>query len=107
MMNNLKELVEDFIEYTATWSITEFEWYDSVDCLRQNVYGEEHISDEEFERAIRENILYDFIYDIETIKYQMETDIDEYCDEEEFEKDSRKMEKKIQKIFKDFKLERE
>lgn len=114
MMNNLKELVEKFIDYTTTWSITEDELYENVNCIRQNAYGEESIDDEEFERAIREELLYDFIYNIEEIKSQMENDICEYSGDGAefdgnglFEKESKKMEKEIQKIFKDFKLERE
>lgn len=111
MMNNLKKLIEDFIEYTTTWSITEDEWYENVNCTRQNAYGEEDITDEEFERAIREELLYEFIYNIKGIKRQMENDICEYsggfCDGDGlFEKESKEMEKKIQEIFKDFKLKR-
>lgn len=106
MMNNLKELVEDFIEYTKTWSITETEWYYNVDSGRKNAYGEDYITNEEFERAIREDILYCFIYNIDSIKYQMEEDLSVGYESEHFDNASKNMEKKIQKIFKDFKIER-
>lgn len=111
MMNNLKELVEKFIDYTTTWSITEDEWYENINCTRQNAYDEKNITDEEFERAIREELLYEFIYNINGIKRQMENDICEYSGGEFdgnglFEKESKQMEKDIQKIFKDFKLKR-
>lgn len=106
-MNELKQLVEDFIEYTKTWSISETEWYYNVDCVRQNAYGEKHITDKEFERAIREELLYEFIYNINGIKRQMENDFDIGYDSEHFDKASKEMENKIQKLFKDFKLERE
>lgn len=105
-MNDLKQLVEDFIDYTKEWSITETEWYYNVDCTRKNVYGKEYITNEDFERAIREELLYEFIYNIDGIKQQMENDLDVGYDEERFGKISREMEKTIQKIFKDFKLER-
>lgn len=36
MINELKQLVEDFIEYTKTWSITETEWFYNVDSMRKN-----------------------------------------------------------------------
>lgn len=111
MMNNLKQLIEDFIDYTTTWSITEDEWYGNVNCTRQNAYGKENITDEEFERAVREELLYDFVYNINAIKNQMENDICEYSGGEFdgnglFEKESKEMEKKIQEVFKDFKLKR-
>lgn len=105
-MEELKQLVEDFIEYTRTWSISDTEWYYNVDCVRKNAYGEEYITSEEFERAIREELLYEFIYNIDGIKRQMENDLCVGYDEKYFDKISKDMEQKIQKIFKDFKIER-
>lgn len=108
-MNNLKQLVEDFVEYTRTWSISESEWYYNVNDTRktQDVkVDRDYISQEEFEKAIREDILYCFIYDIDSIKNQMEIDLQYGYDEDKFIKISKDMEKKIQKIFKDFKIER-
>lgn len=105
-MDKLKQLVEDFIDYTRTWSISETEWYYNVDCTRKNVYGEQYITREEFERAIREELLYEFIYNINGIKRQMENDLDIGYDSERFDKASKDIEKKIQKLFKDFKIKR-
>lgn len=105
-MEQLKQLIEDFIYYTKTWSINETEWYYNVDCVRQNAYGEKYITNEEFERAIREELLYEFIYNIDGIKRQMENDLCVGYDEEIFNKVSMEMEEKIQKLFKDFKIRR-
>lgn len=106
-MEDLKQLVEDFVEYTRTWSISETEWYWNIECVRKsNFVNEEHITFEEFERAIREEILYCFLYNIQSIVDQMENDYMWGYETEEFEHASREMESKIQKLFKDFKIDR-
>ena len=105
-IEELEQLVEDFIDYTKTWSISETEWYYNVDSGRRNAYGEDYITNEEFERAIREDILYCFVYNIDSIKYQLENDLCTGYESESFDKASIDIEKKIQKIFKDFKIER-
>ena len=106
-ITDLKQLVEDFIIYTKTWSIGETEWYWNVDYSRKSLYVEEkHITQTEFERAIREDILYCFIYNIQSIKQQMEADLENYEETSSFHNESKEMEKKIQRIFKDFKIER-
>lgn len=106
-MNNLKQLVEDFVEYTRTWSISENEWYYNVNDTRKTQdIGEDYISQEEFEKAIREDILYCFIYNIDSIKRQMEIDLEVGYEEERFIPISIDMENKIKKIFKDFKIDR-
>lgn len=105
-MEDLKKLVEDFIDYTKTWSISDTEWFYNTDCIRKNAYGKKCITNEEFERAIREEVLYCFIYDIYSIKRQMENDLCVGYDEEIFNKVSIDMENKIQKLFKDFKIDR-
>ena len=105
-MEDLKQLVEDFIEYTKRWSISETEWYYNVDCVRKNAYGKSYITNEEFERAIREELLYEFIYNINGIKRQMENDLEIGYESETFDKASKEIESKIQKIFKDFKIGR-
>lgn len=106
-MEELKQLVEDFIDYTKTWSISEAEWYSNVDCVRKSDYiANKHITDKEFKRAIREDILYCFIYNISSIKNQMENDLCCSYESERFNKESIEMERKIQKIFKYFKIER-
>ena len=106
-MKELKQLVEDFVKYTETWSISENEWYWNIACIRESNYvNEEHITHEEFERAIREEILYCFIYNINSIKIQMENDLCVGYDEDTFNKISIDMENKIKKLFKDFKIDR-
>jgi len=106
-MEELKELVEDIVEYTRTWSISETEWYWNIACVRKsNDIREKNITSEEFERAIREEILYALIYNIWSIQNQMENDYQYGYDSEEFDKANKELEKKIQKIFKDFKVER-
>ena len=106
-MEELKQLVEDFIEYTKTWSISETEWYWNIDCVRKNKGGKRYITHEEFERAIREEILYEFVYNIEGIKRQLENDLCNYYEEENyFQNANKEIEKKIQKLFKDFKIDR-
>ena len=108
-MKKLKELVEKIIDYTKTWSVNETEWYWNIDCVRKSNYiNEEHITDKEFEAAIREEILYDLIYKngAGTLN-QMENDLENYgVDEVRLFKDSEELEKEIQKILKDFKVYR-
>lgn len=106
-MEELKELVEDIVEYTRTWSISETEWYWNIACVRKsNDIREKNITSEEFERAIREEILYALIYDRYSIQNQMENDYQYGYEEKEFDIANKELEKKIQKIFKDFKVER-
>ena len=105
----LKDLVEKIVEYTRTWSITETEWYWNIDCVRKSDYvGEEHIKWEEFEVAIREEILYDLVYKNGRGLYtQMSNDLCNYYDTEQcFHYASKELEKEVQKYLKDFKLER-
>jgi len=107
MMNNLKELVEHIVEYTRAWSISETEWYWNIACVRKsNNINEEDITWEEFERAVREEILYCLIYNIDSIKNQLENDYQWGYDSEEFDNANKKIEKEIQKYYKDFKIER-
>lgn len=106
-MEELKQLIEDFIEYTKTWSISITEWFYNVDSSRKNEYGKQYITHEEFEKAIREEILYCFIYNINSIKYQLENDLCTGYESEYFDKASKEIEEKIQKIFKDFKINRD
>lgn len=106
-MEDLKQLVEDIVDYTRTWSISETEWYWNIACVRKsNNINEEDITWEEFERAVREEILYCLIYNIYSIKEQMENDCQYGYEEKEFDIANKELEKKIQKIFKDFKIDR-
>ena len=107
-MEDLKQLVEDFIEYTKNFSITEEEWYYNMNsCRKSNYIDNKNITQKEFEQAIREEILYSFIYNINSIKTQLENDLCNYYEEDNyFQNANKEIEKKIQKIFKDFKIER-
>ena len=105
----LKQLVEDIVEYTKMWSITETEWYWNIECVRKpsNIKDKE-ITWEEFEIAIREEILYDLVYhNGKCLCNQMENDLCNYgTDYIDFQNASKELEKKLQKYIKDFKLNR-
>ena len=108
-MEKLKQLVEDIIEYTRTWSITETEWYWNVECVRKpSNTKDKEITWEEFEIAVREEILYDLVYyDGSCLYNQMENDLCNYgTDYVAFQDASKELERKVQEYFKDFKLER-
>ena len=106
-MNKVKELVEKIIDYTKKWSINETEWYWNIECVRkpQNENDKE-ITWEEFEVAIREEILYDLVYKNGICtRNQMENDMRNYTDEL-FYKDSEELEEEIKKLIIDFKVKR-
>ena len=108
-MKELKQLVEYIVEYTRTWSITETEWYWAIECVRKpNNINDKEITWEEFETAVREEILYDLIYNNGGgLHNQMENDLCSYgADYLDFQNASKKLERKVQKYLKDFKLER-
>ena len=104
----MKELVEKIIDYTKKWSISETEWYWNVECTRkpQNINNKE-ISWEEFEVAIREEILYDLVYKNGICtRNQMENDICCGYDSELFYVESEELEEEIKKLISDFSVER-
>lgn len=105
----LKQLVDDIVEYTRTWSITECEWYWNINSVRKsnNVENKE-ITWKEFEVAIREEILYDLVYNNGGGVYnQMENDLCNYeIDYLAFQNASKELERKIQEYLGNFKLER-
>lgn len=110
-MKELKQLVEDIVEYTRIWSLTETEWYWNIECVRKPSNSKnKEITWEEFEMAIREEILYDLIYNNGSGLYnQMENDLCNYetdCLHFSFQNASKELERKVQKYLKDFKLER-
>jgi hypothetical protein len=105
----LRNIVDDIIEYTKTYSITDIEWYWNIACVRKpNSPDNTDITWDEFNVAIREEILYDLVYNNGlAIKNQMENDL--YCYDLNygtFEIDSLKLEKKIQSVLKEFKVKR-
>lgn len=108
-MKDIKILVEKIVEYTRNWSITETEWYWNVESVRKSNYvNEKHIKWEEFEVAIREEILYDLIFNEGCCTLnQLENDVCNYeSDNIEFQKASKELEKEIQKFIEDFEVER-
>lgn len=108
-MEELKQLVEEIVEYTRTWSITETEWYWNVECVRKpSNIKDKKITWKEFEIAVREEILYDLVYYNGSCLYnQMKNDLCNYeTDYVAFQNASKSLEKKVQKIFKDFKIDR-
>lgn len=107
ILEELKSLTKKIIEYTKTWSITENEWYWNIDCTRKPSNSQdENITTKEFERAIREEILYCLIYNIDSIRNQLENDYQCGYYNNQFDIDNRALEKEIQKYYKDFKVER-
>ena len=106
-MKDLKEVVEKLVDYTRNWSISETEWYWNIDCVRKSNYvNEEHITDHEFEVAIREEFLYDLVFnDGSSIYEQLHNDLCNY-DYEVIGKTSEEIEKEVQKVIKDFKIDR-
>lgn len=105
----LKQLVENIIEYTKTWSITETEWYWNIECVRKPSNNrDKEITWKEFEIAIREEILFDLIYNNGRNLYnQMKNDLCTYNDNVTFQNESKELEKQVQKYISNFNLERE
>ncbi len=114
-MKDLKELVEQIVNYTKTWSITESEWYWNIECVRKSDNPQnKEITWEEFEVAVREEILYDLVFkDGVCLCNQMEDDACNYSAEYDevdqnnyFIQESKALEKEVQKYIKDFKVRR-
>lgn len=102
----MKELVEKIVEYTRNWSISENEWYWNIDSVRKsNNVNEEHITEHEFEVAIREETLYDLVYNNgKNIEDQMNNDMQYGYTDEYFYKARRELEKEIKKVIPSFEL---
>ena len=103
----LRQLVEDIVEYTKTWSIAECEWYWNINSVRKSgSIKNQEITWEEFEIAAE--ILYDLVYNNGSGLYnQMENDLCNYeVDYLAFQNASKELEKEVQKYIKDFKLKR-
>lgn len=94
----LKELVNTFFEYTKTISICDFELYDIYyDKIKEN-----YINNFDIEKAVKSDILYDFIFNINNIKSQLENDFCSYSKDSNEQKAILLMYKKIKKVFKNF-----
>ncbi len=105
----LKELVEDIIKYTKNYSISESEWYWNIEGVRKSDdCSKERITWEEFEMAIRQEILYDLVYhNGYGLCEQMENDLCNYTSNDiDFQNASQELEEKVQGYLDDFKLER-
>lgn len=105
----MRELVEKIIKYTGDWSISETEWYSNVECVRKPINSnDKEITWEEFERAVREEALYDLVYNNGSwLCNQMQHDLCEYgIDNLAFQNASKELEKEVQKYIKNFKLKR-
>ena len=98
-MEDLKKLVEDFAEYTTTISITEEELFENLGNNRNDLNTRE-----DFLKVLKEQILYDFIFNIEGIKKQINFDLDVYNQYGEEYKEIQKMIEEIKKIFPNFKI---
>lgn len=98
-MEGLKKLVEDFAEYTTTISITEEELFENLGNNRNDLKTRE-----DFLKVLKEQILYDFIFNIEGIKKQINFDLDVYNQYGEEYNEIQKMIEEIKKIFPNFKI---
>lgn len=106
-LDNLKELIDNIIEYTKTWSITETEWFYNVDATRKPSNSKDKvISQEEFERAVREELLYDIVYDNgKELSRQLGIDLSNYGAEDiPFKNASKDIIKQIKAVIKGFEV---
>lgn len=98
-MESLKKLVEDFAEYTITISITEEELFENLENNRNDLETRE-----DFLKVLKEQILYDFIFNIEGIKKQISFDLDVYSQSGEEYNEIQRMIEEIKKVFPNFKI---
>ena len=98
-MESLKKLVEDFAEYTTTISITEEELFENLGNNRNDLKTRE-----DFLKVLKEQILYDFIFNIEGIKKQISFDLDVYSQSGEEYNEIQRMIEEIKKVFPNFKI---
>lgn len=109
-MEKLKELVEEFLEYTCNISICDSElyekYYDKLSQCEIDYLNQYNKLDLEIDRMVKADILYDFIFNQNGIKEQMLNDTFSYdTDSYEF-REIKDMYNKIQKLFPNFKIER-
>lgn len=87
-MEKIKKFIKDYYEYTTTISITESELFDNYEWVDDCAYwfNLDYANDELITKFIHKDMLYDLIYNQNTIKEQIENDIDSYGeDSDEFE----------------------
>lgn len=108
-MKDLKNLVEKILDYTKTYSITESELYWNINSVRKpNNLDDITITWDEYEVAIRQEILYDIVFNNGLgLQNQMENDLCNYDEDNTlFRIESEKLEKEVKKIIEDFEVER-
>lgn len=107
-MEKLKELVEEFYNYTINISTTESEllekYYDKLSETERDYLEEKQDLDNEIDRMVKADILWDFVFTPINIIDQLQIDIGTFgTDSYEF-REIKDMYKKIQKVFPDFKI---
>lgn len=107
-MKELKELVLKYREFLIDVMISETELISNfADKIVEGDYvylKEKGRINEYIEKMILENILYDFVFDIEKIKTELKTAEDFWYEEYSKEK-TLKIYQEIKKVFKDFIIE--
>ena len=105
-MQQLKELVEDLFEYTNTISCSEFELYDNYYSKINEQYLCFQKSREDIHNLIttiiKKDILWDLLYNIDSIKKQILYDIGDYGTDSPEYNDIIKIYNKIKLVFNDF-----
>ena len=109
-IEKLKELVEKFYDYTINISICEpelFEKYqDKLSNNEINFLNQYNKLSDEIDKMIKADILYDFIFNQDGIKEQIDNDTYSY-DKDSYEfREIRVMYKEIQEVFPNFKIKR-
>ena len=106
IMQQLKELVEDLFEYTNTISCSEFELYDNYYSKINEQYLCFQKSREDIHNLIttiiKKDILWDLLYNIDSIKKQILYDIGDYGTDSPEYNDIIKIYNKIKLVFNDF-----
>ena len=109
-MEKLKELVEKFYNYTINISITEAEltehYYDRLSESTKEYLKQNGDLDNEIDRMIRADILWDFLYTPINIIDQLETDICEYGKDSYEFREIKVMYKEIKEVFPKFIMEK-
>lgn len=109
-MEELRKLVENFLEYTCTISITDSElyekYYDKLSQIEKDYLTKKGKLDNEIERMIKADILYDFLFTPINIIEQIECDINAFGEDSSEFIYIKQIYKEIQKVFFNFKIER-
>ena len=108
-MEKLKQLIQKFYDYTITISITESElfenYHDKLSETEREYLDSKNDLDNEIERMIKADILYDFLYTPVNIIDQIKTDISCFEKDSEEYKYIKEIYEEIKKVFLKFKIE--